>query len=87
MAMNISSPRSRRSLLRAALGGIAGAAAATLTGAQRVLAAGGDDGSTMHVGEAFFDAQTTTRLSNSANDSTVFAAEGAAGPGIYGRSY
>lgn len=70
MAVDISSRRSRRSLITAALGGVAAAAAATLSGAQRVLAAG-DDRSAIHVGDLYADIRSQTTLANQANDATV----------------
>ena len=49
MALDMTSPRSRRALLAGALGALGSAAAATVTGAQRVLAAG-SDGETVVIG-------------------------------------
>lgn len=86
MAIDTTLPRSRRSLLTGVLGGLAGAAAATLAGAQRVLAAG-DDGAVIHVGDTYFGVGSLTWLDNSANDINVFAARNTAGGiGVIGYS-
>lgn len=71
MAIDTTMVRSRRSLLTATLAGLAGAAAATVAGAQRVLAAG-DDGTPMAVAGGYVDVRHTTLLSNQSNDQTVF---------------
>ena len=78
-------------MLTGAVGALAGVAAATLAGAQRVLAAG-DDGSTITVGSTFLDVRTTTYLSDAANNNTVFSAVSSsangsgAGIGLFGSS-
>ena len=59
MAIDTLAPRSRRSLLTGVAGALAGAAAATMAGAQRVLAAG-DDGTAMVIAGIYDDAQNTT---------------------------
>jgi hypothetical protein len=73
VAIDVSAPRSRRGLLTALVAGVAGAAAATLTGAQRVLGAG-DDGQVIHVGDDFENAQTATVLINKTTEEYVFEA-------------
>jgi hypothetical protein len=61
---------SRRGLLTAAGAAIAGATAATLAGAQAVLAIN-DDGRVIHVGNIFRHVQAETVLQNQANGATV----------------
>ena len=86
MAIDLTSRSNRRSLLTAFGAAIAGAAAATLTGAQRVLGAG-DDGSVIHVGDSFQDVRTPTSLVNVSNGSTVFFAQsGGDGAAVSGSS-
>ena len=70
MAIDIAIPRSRRSLLAGAVGGLAAAVTATLAGAQRVLAAG-DDGQVLHVADYKADIRTTTTLANNTNNVTA----------------
>jgi hypothetical protein len=72
MAIDTTMVRSRRSLLAATLAGLAGAAAATVAGAQRVLAAG-DDGTPVAVGGAYNDARTATAIVNQTNGATVLS--------------
>src|SRR5438445_12272337 len=70
MALDTSTPRSRRAILAAA----AGAAAATVVGAvtkPSLTKAAGDDGSTIHVGDLYADVQSQTTLGNQANDNIV----------------
>jgi hypothetical protein len=67
MAIDTLAPRSRRSLLTGVAAGLAGVAAATLAGAQRVLAAG-DDGTAIHVADIYDDVRNTTRLVNNTNN-------------------
>lgn len=86
MSIDSSLPRSRRTILTGAVGALAGAAAATLSGAQRVFAAG-DDGSVIHVGDNYADVQSTTTLTNATNSKPVFVAAGhGTGPGLMGTS-
>lgn len=70
MAIDSVTPRSRRSLLLGAVGAVAGAAAATLSGAQRVLAAA-DDGKNVTVGANFTQVGVTTKLINNSNKEPV----------------
>jgi hypothetical protein len=64
MALDTTSPRSRRALLAGALGAIGSAAAATMAGAQRALGAG-SDGETVVIGRTYGDVQSyTTFLSD-----------------------
>jgi hypothetical protein len=70
MALDTSTPRSRRAILAAA----AGAAAATVLGAvakPSLTRAAGDDGSAIHVGDLYADVQSQTTLGNQANDEVV----------------
>jgi hypothetical protein len=85
MAIEMHALRSRRSLLVAVGASVAGAFAATVTGAQRVLAAG-DDGKVIHVGNAFLDVRSGTYLQNKSTIDTVFEANCANGIGLLGRS-
>jgi hypothetical protein len=87
MAIDTTMVRSRRSLLTATLAGLAGAAAATVAGAQRVLAAG-DDGAVVHVGESFTDVRSETALTNNTNDETALRGiNNQGGIGVRGSSY
>ena len=86
MAIDMRMVRSRRSLLTAALAGMAGAAAATMAGAQRVLAAG-DDGTSVAVAGGYTDARHTTVISNQSNDQTVFQASSLFHGGTAVRAY
>ena len=86
MAIDMRMVRSRRSLLTAALAGMAGAAAATMAGAQRVLAAG-DDGTPVAVAGGYTDARHTTVISNQSNDQTVFQASSLFHGGTAVRAY
>jgi hypothetical protein len=86
MAIDTLAPRSRRSLLTGVAGALAGAAAATLAGAQRVLAAG-DDGTAIHVADIYDDVRNTTRLVNNTNNQPAFrAGNNQAGNGLEGFS-
>lgn len=85
MSIDIASPRSRRSLLATALGGLAAAGAATLATAGRVLAAG-DDGLPLTIGVSYINAQSVTALSNLTNSETVFAAASLGGIALAGAS-
>ena len=86
MAIDISSPRSRRSLITAALAGAAAAAAATLTGAQRVLAAG-SDGTPVLVAGVYDDARNETVIVNNTNNQNAFrAGSNQGGDGVQGFS-
>jgi hypothetical protein len=70
MALDPSTPRSRRAILAAA----AGAAAATVVGAvtkPSLTRAAGDDGLAIHVGDLYADVQSQTTLGNQANDNIV----------------
>jgi hypothetical protein len=70
MAVDPSTPRSRRAILAAA----AGAAAATVVGAvakPSQVRAAGDDGSIVHIGDFYADAQSQTTWSNQTNDNIV----------------
>jgi hypothetical protein len=70
VALDPSTPRSRRAILAAA----AGAAAATVVGAvarPSTVRAAGDDGSTVHVGDLYADVRSQTTLGNQANDNIV----------------
>jgi len=69
MALDTSTPRSRRAVLAAA----AGAAAATLALGARPLPvrAAGDDTAVIHIGDTFADAQSQTTLANQANENIV----------------
>jgi hypothetical protein len=78
--------RSRRSVLTGMIGGLAGAAAATLIGAQRVLAAG-SDGSPVLVGGVYGDAQLPTRFDNVTNDYDVIHAFSDLGDALAGESF
>jgi hypothetical protein len=70
VAIDVSVRHSRRSLLVGVVGAVAGAAAATLAGAQAVFAAG-DDGKAIHIGDSFIDVQSATYLSNQATGANV----------------
>lgn len=70
MAIDSTSPRSRRHVLMGALGALGAAAAGVATTASGVLAAG-NDGAAIHVGDTIADARTQTTLANSANDHVV----------------
>ncbi len=72
MAIDTGLPRSRRSVLTAFLGAVAGAAATSLAAAQRVVAAG-SDGATVVVGGAYLDVRSETALQNVASDQTVLS--------------
>ncbi len=67
MAIDTTMVRSRRSLLTATLAGLAGAAAATLAGAQRVLGGAGDNGMPVLVGGTYDNAQSATVIVNNGN--------------------
>jgi hypothetical protein len=70
MALDPSTPRSRRAILAAA----AGAAAATVVGAvtkPSLTRAAGDDGMAIHVGDLYADVQSQTTLGNQSNDNIV----------------
>ncbi|MFN8620633.1 MAG: hypothetical protein U0869_07830 [Chloroflexota bacterium] len=73
MAIETNVPRGRRSFLTAIAGAVAGVAAASLTSAQRVLAAG-NDGSPINVGSRLLDIRSETYLQNASNSETVFTA-------------
>jgi hypothetical protein len=64
MALTRDAVRSRRSVITAAVAGIAAAATATLTTAQRVLAQG-DDGSVLHVADRYTAIYSHTELAQS----------------------
>ena len=82
MAIDITGPRTRRSLLAGALGGIAAVVTSTLTGAQRVLAEG-DDGAPVAVGGAYSDVRSATTLANNSNHHSVLrAVSNGAGIGV-----
>ena len=70
MAIDSTIPRSRRALLGAGLGAVA---ASVASAALRPLpvAAAGDDGAIIHVGDTFANAETQTTLANQANDNIV----------------
>jgi hypothetical protein len=70
VAIDVTAPRSRRSLLASLVGGVAAAGAATLAGAQRVLGAG-DDGAAIHVGDDHLDVRSETQLINKTNGNAV----------------
>src|SRR5512143_722415 len=70
MASETALPRSRRSVLTAFVGAVAGAAAASLATAQRVLATG-SDGATVVVGGSYLDIRSETAFQNVATDQTV----------------
>ena len=72
MAIDTALPRSRRSMLTAFVGAVAGAAAASLASAQRVLAAG-NDGATVVVGGSYLDVRTGTVLQNVTTDQTLLS--------------
>jgi hypothetical protein len=72
MAVGITPARTRRSVLTAFLGATAGAAAASLATAQRVLGAG-SDGATVVVGGAYLDVRSETALQNVATSQTVLS--------------
>ena len=92
MALDSSTPRSRRAILVGALGGVAASALAAVARPGRVAAAGGDDGSQIDVGSQFYDCRTQTILGNQVDDTTVFSAFSSTasghggGTGIYGSS-
>jgi hypothetical protein len=70
MALDTSTPRSRRAILAAA----AGAAAATVVGAvtrPSLTRAAGDDGSIVHIGDFYANALSQTTWSNQSNDEIV----------------
>jgi len=71
MAIDTSALTSRRSLLVGALGGTAAAIAASVAGAQRVLAAG-SDGTPILVAGIYDDATDTTRIVNNTNVQPAF---------------
>jgi hypothetical protein len=86
MAIDTTMVRSRRSLLTATLASLAGAAASTVAGAQRVLAAA-DDGAIIHVGDVFINVATETALGNNFNNKTVLSGiNNQAGIGVSGYS-
>ena len=86
MAIDTSTPRSRRGVLTAAAAAAAAAVAVTATRAERVFA-GGDDGSPILIGQSYTDVQGETHLENVNNDSAVFTATSAGGgSAIYGQS-
>jgi hypothetical protein len=86
MAIDTVVLRSRRSMLTGLIAGLAGAAAATLTGAQRVLAAG-SDGTPVLVGGVYDDAQLPTRFDNVTNDYDVIHAFSDRGDALVGESF
>ena len=97
MAIDTLVPRSRRNLLTGVLGGLVGAAAATLAGAQRALGVGGDDGTPVLVGGQYYDVRTETVFSNSTDGTTALSGRSQAGgyglvgfsdsgTGVYGTS-
>lgn len=85
MSIDATTPRTRRSLLAGALGGLGAAVAATLAGAQRALGAG-SDGATVQVGYLYPDVRRTTRLQNQATTSEVFIGQSYSGTGLRGES-
>lgn len=76
MAIDTQVPISRRGLLAAALGGVAAAAAGTITTAQRVFAAG-SDGETVVIGDDYPDVRTTTTFRRDLNGPIVRFHDGA----------
>jgi hypothetical protein len=82
MAIDQTSPRSRRALLLAATGGALAAAAASVARLNPVRAA---DGDAVTVGGSF-DGTQTTQISNTSNDSTTFVAESDSGTALEGTS-
>lgn len=66
MTLDATVRHSRRTLLTGAIGAVAGAAAATLAGAQAAFAAG-DDGKVLRVGDTYTHAHTKTTLGTSTN--------------------
>jgi hypothetical protein len=83
MALDTSTPRSRRTILAATLGA---AAASVVQAVARPLGvrAAGSDGSPILVGSLILDAQTGTYLSNQANNSTVLSAVSSSAAGFGG---
>ncbi len=82
MAIDTTMVRSRRNLLAAALAGLAGAAAATLAGAERVLGAG-DDGTAIHVAGVYADVRHPTVLANhTTSDGVLSVLNVSSGDGI-----
>ena len=76
-------PTTRRSVLAAVLGGLAGVAAHAVGRPSRVLA----EGEVIHVGDNHLTAETATYLKNSVNDADVFiAVTTGAGRSVYGTS-
>ena len=70
MALDPTTPRSRRALLTAA---VAATAVTVVEAVVRPLpvSAAGDDGSVIHVGDLYADAQNQTTIANKANDGIV----------------
>ena len=86
MALELSNRHSRRSLLIGIVGALAGAATATVAGAQAVLAAS-DDGKPLHVGDHDVDVRSTTSLRNKTTQNTVISAHAySEGTALYGGS-
>src|SRR5262249_29635736 len=78
MAIETNVPRSRRSLLTAVGAAFAGAVAATVAGAQQVLAAG-DDARIIYVGSEYLDVRSHTWLTNIRTDADVLHVETSGG--------
>jgi hypothetical protein len=86
MATDITTPRTRRALLGAAVGAVGAAVIGGLAAPQRALA-GGNDGAPVLVGSQFFDVRGLTILSNASTNADVFnASTSGSGKGITGSS-
>jgi hypothetical protein len=72
VAIKMSERHTRRSLLTAVAAAAAGAVAASVSGARRVLAAG-DDGKVLHVGDDYFDVTNPTTLWNNSGTRPVLS--------------
>jgi hypothetical protein len=85
MAVKMAIPRSRRSLLTSLGTAAAGAVAASVAGAQRVLAVG-DDGQIIHIGDNWQDAQSTTAVNTNTDYDAFVATTYRLGSGVIGGS-
>jgi len=93
MALDPTTPRSRRALLTAAVAATAVTVVEAVARPLPVSAADGDDTLTIHVGDTYADAQSQTTLANKANDKIVlYVASNAdsghgGGTAVYGFSH